>query len=303
MKSACIGFVIALAAGTALTQTPEQKVAVTVNGENVSVAELDAAWGRLAPEMRKDYEKIGGKLAYLESLIGRKLLVQEAIKNNLAQDPGVAANLRAAREEVLFESYVAKVIGERIAPESEVREYYEKHPHEFLRQEAVKARHILATPSPQQVVNSTGDNAETDGEALEKIKRIAQHFRIAGMGDLEVTAEQFSQMAMQYGEDGSARSGGDLGWFMRGQMVPEFEEAAFALEVGETSAVVQTQFGYHVIYLEDRRPAGRAPYEEVREQIRERMLSERAQQVIAAMNQLSGDLRRASQISIYRENF
>ena len=303
MKSACIGFVVALAAGTAFTQTTEQKVAVTVNGENVTVTELDAAWGRLTPEMRKDYEKIGGKLAYLESLIGRKLLVQEAIKSNLAQDPEVAAKLRAAREEVLFESYVAKVIGERIAPESEVREYYEKHPHEFLRQEAIKARHILATPSPQQVVNSTGDNAETDEEALEKIKKIAQQFRIAGMGDLEVTGEQFSRMAMQYGEDGSARVGGDLGWFMRGQMVPEFEEAAFALEVGETSAVVQTQFGYHVIYLEDRRPAGRAPYEEVREQIRERLLSERANQVIAAMNQLSGDLRRASQISIYRENF
>ncbi len=300
--AAAAAVAISVAAGAQSVPKPATIVA-TVNGEKITLADLDAAWNALSPEVKANYERSGGRITYLETYIKRKLVVQEAIKNNLADQPDVAAQLRRAREEVLFDAYVKKQVTPRIVTDAEVRDYWEKNQAEFMRPERLKARHIIATPSNQQVVNTSGDNAVTDEQALEKIKALAQQFQIAGAGNQTVTPQQFADLAVKFSEDGSATTGGDLGWFERGKMVPEFEEAAFGLAVGETSGVVKTQFGYHVIYLEKRTPAGVTPLEEVADSIRQKLLRTRADQVMAALNQLSSDLRRESAVSINRENF
>ncbi len=298
-----IATTLAVAVAAGAQGAPETTIVATVNGEKITLAEFDAAWNALSPEVQANYERSGGRITYLETYIKRKLVVQEAIKNNLPDLPDVAAQLRRAREEVLFDTYVKKQITPRIVSDAEVRDYWEKNQKEFERPERLKARHIIATPSDQQVANTSGDNAVTDEQALEKIKAIAQQFRIAGAGNQAVTPQQFADFAVKFSEDGSAPTGGDLGWFERGKMVPEFEDAAFELTPGETSGVVKTQFGYHVIYLEKKTPAGVAPLAEVAEQIRQKLLRTRAEQVMAALNQLSSDLRRDSTISINRENF
>ncbi len=87
---------------------PEPKVVAAVNGEKITLEEFDAAWNALPPDMRSNYERSGGRITYLETYIGRKLIVQEAIKNNLAGAPGRDGQLRRAREEVLFDSYIRK---------------------------------------------------------------------------------------------------------------------------------------------------------------------------------------------------
>jgi peptidyl-prolyl cis-trans isomerase C len=294
---------VGLAAAAGAQSAPEPRIVATVNGERITLAEFDAAWNALSGEVQANYERSGGRITYLETYIRRKLVVQEAIKDNLTDHADVAAQLRRARDEVLFDAYVRKQITPRIVTDAEVAAYYEKNSKEFERPERLKARHIIATPSEQQVVNSSGDNAIGDEHALEKIKAIAQQFRIYGAGDQTVTTQQFADMAVKFSEDGSAPTGGDLGWFERGRMVPEFEQAAFDLAVGETSGVVRTQFGYHVIYLEARKPAGVEPLAEVAEQIRHKLIGDRADQVMAAMNQLSSDLRRDSAVTINRENF
>lgn len=293
----------AMAAAAGAQSAPDARIVATVNGDQITLAEFEAAWNALSPEVQSNYERSGGKITYLETYIRRKLVVQEAIKSNLTDQPDVIAQLRRAREEVLFDAYVRKQITPRIVTDSEVAAYYEKNQKEFERPERIRARHILATPSDQRVVNSSGDNAIGEEHALEKIKAIAQQFRVQGAGDRTVTAQQFAGMAVQFSEDGSATAGGDLGWFERGRMVPEFEEAAFQLAPGETSGVVQTQFGYHVIFLEERKPAGVEPLADVAGRIRQKLLRDRADQVMAAMNQLSSDLRRDSAIVINQENF
>lgn len=294
---------VAMAAAAGAQSAPDAKIVARVNGEQITLAEFEAAWNALSADVQATYERSGGKITYLETYIRRKLVVQEAIKNNIADQPDVIAQLRRAREEVLFDAYVRTQITPRIVTDAEVAAYYEKNAKEFERPERLKARHIIATPSDQQVVNSSGDNAIGEEHALEKIKAIAQQFRIQGSGDQTVTAHLFSDMAVKFSEDGSATTGGDLGWFERGRMVPEFEEAAFQLATGETSGVVKTKFGYHVIFVEARKPAGVEPLAAVAGQIRQKLLRDRADQVMAAMNQLSSDLRRDSSITINKENF
>lgn len=303
MKQMILSALLGALCASAVMAQPEPKVAATVNGEKITIEELTAAWDALPEDVRVNYDRNGGKIAYLDTFIRRKLIVQEALKNNLPANPSIAAEIRRSREEILFDGYVSEILSKAIISDAEVRAYYDGHQEEFRREERIRARHIIATPSEQQVANTTADNAMTDEQALEKIKAIAQQFQIAAAGEQRLRPEQFADMAVKFSEDGSASVGGDLGWFARGRMVPEFENVAFATPIGQTSGVVKTQFGYHVIFIEDREDAGLVPFEEARGEIRERLMRTRGDQIVGAINQLSSDLRRASAINIYRENF
>ncbi len=134
-------------------------------------------------------------------------------------------------------------------PEAELRAYYEEHADEFARDEQVGARHVLLR---------TGERSGE--EAREELA--AARARIEA-------GEDFATVAAEVSEDpGSAQRGGDLGFFGRGQMVPEFEEAAFGAEVGELVGPVESPFGVHLLEVTERRPAGRQPFEEAQAQIR-----------------------------------
>ncbi len=142
--------------------------------------------------------------------------------------------------------------------DEEIKSYYESNTGEFERQEEVKARHILI---------KTEDKGEEKAkkvsyEILEKLKK----------------GEDFAKLAREFSEDpGSKDTGGDLGYFGRGQMVPEFEEVSFSLEVGEFSEPVKTPFGYHIIQVLDHRIGGTKPLEEVRNEIYSKILQEKAE--------------------------
>ena len=145
-------------------------------------------------------------------------------------------------------------------PEAELRAEYQKNPGRYRQDEQVRARHILL---------STRDAAPgTEARAAARADSLLAAIRKGA--DFVELARRFSQ------EPGAAASGGDLGWFGRGRMVPDFERAAFALQPGEVSPVVKTQFGYHIIRLEDRRSASQKPYDQVRADIRRMFASARA---------------------------
>src|SRR5690606_14114200 len=121
-----------------------------------------------------------------------------------------------------------------------VREFYDRNPHRYKQPERIRARHVLVRVPP----------SATEAEEAEARGRIeAALARIRGGEDFEAVARDVSE------DPGSKDQGGDLGFFARGQMVPPFEEAAFALEPGQTSEIVRTDFGFHVIRLEERKPA------------------------------------------------
>lgn len=300
MKSLIVALVL-LGAVPAIAQT-EPKAVARVNGETITSADLELLWKRLPSDVQKNYERSGGRAAYLETLIRRKLIAQEAMKANLPATPRVAAELRTSRDQVLFEAYVRDIAARSLVSDAEVQKFWEQNQERFRRPERIRARHIIATPAATAVNNLSGDNAASDEEALVKIRTVAQQFRLATTGNRRVQPEEFSALAKEISEDGSAEIGGDLGWFERGRMVPEFEEAAFNLKPGETSAVVKTEFGYHVIYLQDRRDAGVAPVADVESEIRDQLLAARQSELLAAVAQLSNELRLTSEVELFPEN-
>jgi peptidyl-prolyl cis-trans isomerase D len=145
--------------------------------------------------------------------------------------------------------------------EAELRAQYQSASGQYRTEEGVRAQHILIPSDPTA-------SAEAD---------IAARAEAEGLLARARGGESFDELARAHSQDpGSAASGGDLGFFPRGRMVPEFEQAAFALEPGEISDVVKTQFGYHIIRLNEKQAAGTQPFEQVRAQIEQQLVEERA---------------------------
>ncbi len=146
-------------------------------------------------------------------------------------------------------------------PEEELRAYYDDHPDEFTREEQVRASHILFKVTPDR----------PDDQAREDLLAVRQ--RIEG-------GENFAELAQALSEDeGSAASGGSLGYFGRGAMIPAFEEAAFNAQVGDLVGPVKTDFGYHLIEVQDHRQGGMQPFEQVQAIARSRLVGERVEEL------------------------
>ncbi len=200
--------------------------------------ELDNLKGRF--ESEADFQKKIASMNYSEDLLKKQ------IKENLA---------------------IRKLIDEKIASkisvtDDEVKSYYEKNQDEFKNPEKVHARHILVKSQPDA-------SDEKKAEARKKIEDVQKKLE---QGD------DFSELAKEYSEGPSSKKGGDLGYFSHGQMVEKFDKAAFALEPGETSDIVETRFGYHIIKVEDKKPESMKSLDEVRESISENLRNEKLMQ-------------------------
>ncbi len=160
-------------------------------------------------------------------------------------------------------------------PEQELRSYYDQHTDEFSRPEQVRARHILLRTGGER-------SAEEARRELADLRG-----RIAG-------GEDFAAVARKVSEDpGSAAKGGDLGFFGRGQMVPQFEQAAFGAKVGELVGPVETPFGVHLLEVTDRREAGQRSFEEARDEIARKLAGEKsAEQARQRAADLAAQLRK-----------
>jgi peptidyl-prolyl cis-trans isomerase D len=143
--------------------------------------------------------------------------------------------------------------------DAELQEYYNGHKNEFARPEQVHARHILI---------KTGEGQKTDAAAQQAIEQIKK--RIAGGADFATVARETSD------DTGTKQNGGDLGAFGRGQMVKEFEDAAFGAQVGQLVGPVKTPFGFHLLQVTEKLPGGEVPFEQAKEQIRTRLSFTRA---------------------------
>ena len=232
----------AWAAGPVLVQGPE----VLITADDMQADSL-----RMPEEMRGavlSRPKTVSQIA--TNLYVRRALANKAQAQGLGNDPQVAAALQVARDKVLSDALLAK-IDKDSAPsdavaEGQARNNYKAKPDRFQAPEQVQVRHILI--------------AGTDGDARAQAEKILEELKAGA---------NFAQLAKERSADtGSAAKGGDLGLFARGRMMPEFDEAAFALKKpGDLSSIVETKFGFHILKLDARRPAGLRPYEEVREEL------------------------------------
>jgi peptidyl-prolyl cis-trans isomerase C len=153
------------------------------------------------------------------------------------------------------------IVSKIVITESETRSYYDQNPEQFNQPEQVKASHILIKVAPD------AEEAQK-AEARKKIDAVRKKLD---------DGEAFDKMAREYSEGPSRDNGGDLGYFSRGQMVKPFEDAAFALEPGKVSGVVETPFGYHLIMVFDKKPGGMMAYADVKERLGQHLKQQKTQ--------------------------
>lgn len=225
------------------------KVAAVVNGQVITVKEVD---DRLAGMSKVTREAMGNNRArVLEQMIMEALLLQEARRRGLENDREVKQLLREARRQILFGRLVEVLRAEKPVqvPEEEVAKYYEEHKADFAQPDSTRASHIL-----------TADE-ETAKKALSRVR----------------AGEPFAKVAEEMSTDPSRTNGGDIGFFAKGQVIPEFEEACKKLKPGEVSDVVKSSLGYHVIQVTERREARDRTLDEVKDRIA-RALEQRQRQ-------------------------
>jgi len=189
---------------------------------------------------------------------------EEAFLSRLAIEGYNRESYRAhLKRLVSARKYLDTLSAEVAVSDTEVHTFYTENPDKFRLPEQVRARHILLKLNP-------GDDEQVKQAVREKMAGILAE---AGNGG------DFAALARQYSEDANATQGGNLGFFARGEMVKPFEEAAFGLQPGELSAIVETPFGLHLIKLEDRRPARIVSEDQARWQIQAYLLEVKQQQV------------------------
>ena len=281
----------------------EQKIVATINGEVLTRERFDQLWSRLGTQLRTQYERNGGKGAFLDNYIRKRLMIQEAMKSGFDKRPEVVADMEASKENTLFDRYVRDVIAAPIVTDKEMRDYYDKNQEQFATPEMVKVRHIVITSA------DAGPRQKTKTQAMEQIQAIATELKsirfVKGTDPKnvqQILTSRFAEAARKYSEDGSAESGGDLGWNQRGALDTTFEDVAFNLPVGTISGIVETPFGYHLVLVEGKKAAGTESYESARNSIREFLMTQYAADVMESLNRLTNEARSHSKVAMYPEN-
>ncbi len=227
---------------------------ILVEGPDVTITTADvlADVQRLPAETRKTMLARPDSLSQLASgLYQRRALAAQAEQTGVGADPQTQASIRIGRDRVLSDALLARIdkaaVPEDAALDALALNTYRVKPERFHRPEEIRVRHILLRGT---------DNA-TRAKANELLAQLRQ-------------GADFATLARQQSADaGSAARGGDLGFFARSRMVPAFEAAAFALKKpGDLSAIVETNFGLHIIRLEERHDAGIRPFDEVKDELR-----------------------------------
>lgn len=222
---------------------PKDPVVGMVNGQPIYLSELEVAQQALPPQYRNvPLQSVFPAL--LDRIINSKLVVADAKKNKADTDAAFKKRMAFVEEQVVQDYWLTKEVAKRITPEK-MHERYQEKLKSMPAEEEVRARHILVA---------------TEQEAKDLLAELKK-------------GAAFDKLAREKSTDkASGAEGGDLGWFKRTDMVKEFSDAAFNLKKGELSdAPVKTQFGFHVIKVEDRRQAPPPTFDELADQIREEL--------------------------------
>jgi peptidyl-prolyl cis-trans isomerase C len=221
-------------------------VVATVNGQPIYLSELEIAQQALPPQYRT-MPLASVFPALLDRIADSKLVVGDARKNKIEADPTFKRRMSFVEDQVIQDYWLQREIAKRITPDKMQQRYQEKLK-SMPAEEEVHARHILVA---------------TEAEAKDLLAELKKGTPIEKLAKDKST------------DKASGAEGGDLGWFKRTDMVKEFSDAAFALKKGELSETpIKTQFGYHIIKVEDRRQAPPQAFEEMAEQIREDLARE-----------------------------
>lgn len=232
----------------------KEKVLAIINGKEITQDELDAAIMRYPQDKRGFLMTEQGRGQLIEQLIAWELLYNHAVDSGFEEKDEYKIQLQDARKAILTQMAIQDTINNIAIKESDAEEYYNENKSLFNEGEQVSARHILV-------------------DSLDRAKEVIATIN-SGM--------DFGEAARKFSTCPSKEQGGSLGYFGRGMMVPEFEDAAFTLEKGKLSTPVKTQFGYHIIMVDDKTEPSAKSYEEVKNMIKTQLIQDKQNKAYAA---------------------
>jgi len=293
------------------------EVVARVNGAVITRKDLDEAMQAFSSQLARQGRRIpAGQAAALQQgaldeLIGRQLILQQGSKqipadiDKKVQDQIEQTKARSGGDEefkrsladsgMTLEQYARQVRDNLIVREvirsivdqqtkvstNDAKAFYDANPDQFKQPELVRASHILIRCSPDATDDVKKEKRAEIDAALARIK----------------SGEKFADVARKVSEDpGSAGNGGDLGFFPRGRMVPEFDTAAFSLKSNEVSSVITTQFGYHILQVTGRKPAQTMPFDQVKAQIVDYLKTRKGSE---ATRTYVADLRKSAKVEVF----
>jgi peptidyl-prolyl cis-trans isomerase C len=228
-------------------------VLAKVNGKEITDDDLKLAAEDLGPNIPRQLQGKARDSYLLDYLIDGELVAQKAVADKLDKAPDFPQKLAYYREKLLMEAVLRKIAKDAVT-DSALKKVYEEAAKDEKPEPEIHARHILV---------ETKEAAEA---ALKRVKG----------------GEDFAKVAKEVSKDPGAE-GGDLGWFTKERMVPEFAEAAFKLQPGQISDPVKTQFGWHIIKVEEKRMTSFPPFEQVKEQVARFVVQKAQTELIAQL--------------------
>lgn len=224
------------------------KVLAKVAGREITEAEFHAYLQGIPREQQAYAANPQYRDQYLDQLISLHMFAQFGEDEKLDETEEYKTILESAKRDILAQLAMRNTLKKVQVTEDEIKDYYEANPKKFEKGATVSAKHILV---------------ETE-EACKDVR-----------AQIESGAKTFEDAAKEYSTCPSKERGGDLGEFGRGQMVKEFEDAAFAAEIGQIVGPVKTQFGAHLIKVEKKQDSSKAAFDEVRAQIYQQLMAEK----------------------------
>ncbi len=254
--------------GTAGSPKTQSQVLAEANGVSITADDFKKELETLPPYLKPMAQTPEGKKELLDTMVVRELILQKAAKDGIDKSQEVADKLAELKKRVVIEAYLRKQVEEKVnIPDAELKKFYDENKEKFRTGDQVRASHILV---------------KTEKEAQDILAQLK-------------AGAKFEDLAAKYSIDSSAAKGGDLGWFGKGVMLPEFEKAVFSLKEGQTSGIVKTKFGYHIIKLTGTRKAGIMPFDEVKDQIRAALLPAKQQELF---QKIKDDVKKGAKITI-----
>ncbi len=236
----------------------DDKVVLKVGDSKITIKEINEKINAMPAQYKEYYNTPEGKKQLIENLKKEFLILETAKKENYGSNKDVVEQLEKVKSQVIVAIFLRDKIDKVVNfSDGDTKKYFNEHKDEFKTKDQVKAKHILV---------------KTEDEAKDIIAKLNK-------------GADFGALATDLSIDPSGKTNkGELGWFSKGQMVKPFESAAFALEKGQyTKAAVQTQYGWHVILVEDKKAAQDLGYDEAKEDIKNFLVQKKQKEILDAL--------------------
>lgn len=256
-----VSIVLVLMLIAVLAQAEEDVLLAKIGDKKIMMSDLKRMISYYDAEKQKILEQQPQfKATILQRIVQGMVLSKIAKDNGFDKRPEIKEQIELMTNDLLASQYLLKeVVGKINVTDDDINLYYKAHQEEFRTPEMVRARHILIKVDKSA---SNDDKAKARSKAEDILKRIK-------------AGEDFAKLASEFSEDpGSKNKGGDLGFFPKGRMVPDFEKVAFSLKPGEVSDIVETPFGFHIIKVEEKKESIQEPLEKVRDKVKEKVFAD-----------------------------